>query len=138
MILPDANLDHSRVYYRVMIDGVLYTSTSYQRHTKTNDHVLCFTEGEETLIGSARKYLSMCSTSCTTCSSPCNHVVIAELFPVHPCPLITDTITGATARHILCVDQSRYTFYIAYAVIPLSMYMTAPQLMYIHMQSCNL
>ena len=106
LAFPGANLDQGTVYHRMMIDGVLYTSTNYQRHTTTNDYVLCFSKANEKHFGFARKYFSMCNTTCT-CSSPCIHIVIVDSLKVRPCRFVMDTVAGATARHIHSIDYSR-------------------------------
>ena len=112
--LPDAKLDHCIVYYRVLVNGVIYTSSCYQRHTTTNDYVLCVGNKDELSFGYARKYLSTCKTTCTSCCSPCNNIVIVDMFQVVPCDFVTDTSSGATARHIHSVASSGYVdhFYI--------------------------
>ena len=105
---PDVKLDSSIVYYRLVLNGVMYSSTSYRRQSITNDSVLYFCDGESKYIGSARKYLSVCKTDCTSCCSPCSNLIIADTFEIIPVDFIEDTISGASARQIHCInDQSR-------------------------------
>lgn len=102
-IFPSAKLEDYVVYSRVLISGVLYTSTSYKRHTATNDHTLCLKQRLQKLFGSALKYLSFCTHNCTACSIFCTHVVIVHSHSILPCVISTDTITRATAQHIHCI-----------------------------------
>lgn len=104
---PSAKLEDSIVYSRVLISGVMYTSTSYKRSTTTNDHTLCLKQERQKLFGSALKYLSFCTHSCTACSKFCTHVVIINNHPIVPSLISTDTITGATAQHIHCIGHPR-------------------------------
>ena len=109
--LPHVDLDSSIIYNRVMVNGVIYSSTSYHRQNVTNDHVFCFRDRENKCIGSARKYLSVCNINCTSCSLPCSNLVIADVLKILPAQFIVDTISGATARHIHCVDHElRYAY----------------------------
>ena len=39
---PSANLKDCIVYNRVLISGVMYTSTSYKRPITTIDHIVCW------------------------------------------------------------------------------------------------
>ncbi len=76
---PNAKLDCSAMLHKR--HGVLFSGTSYQRQSPTScDYVMCFYDGQ---IGLVTKYLSFCLTDCT-CSSPCIHVAIAEVFTSRP------------------------------------------------------
>ena len=102
--VSNANFSHSMVYDRLLKDGVLYTSTSYQRQAATCDYVMYFEDGS---VGFAMKYLSICCADCAPCQSPCNHLVIAEVLQDKSCVFTDDPVTGATAQHIHCIDDSR-------------------------------
>ena len=104
---PYANLETCSVYGRILIPGVMYTSTSYKRSTTTNDHTICLKVGEQKLFGSAVKYLSLCTYNCTKCSKYCTHVIIVKTYSVIPFLISSDTITGATAQHIHCIGHPR-------------------------------
>ena len=104
---PGANLEDCIVYGRILISGVMYTSTSYKRSTSTNDHTVCLKQGQQKLFGSALKYLSFCAYNCTKCPTFCNHVIIVNNYSVIPYLISSDTITGATAQHIHRVSHSR-------------------------------
>ena len=107
--VPNADFNRCVEYYRLLKDGVIFTSTSYQRQTATYDHVLYFSGAE---IGFAVKYFSVCCIDCLSCPSPCNHLVIAEVLHTQPCRFTSDIVSGATAQHIHRVDDSRYNTHV--------------------------
>ena len=104
---PRANLANCVLYSRVLISGIIYTSTSYKRSTTTNDHTVCLKEGQQKLFGSALKYLSFCNYNCTKCPTFCTHVIVVNTYSVSPYCISNDTITGATAQHINCINHLR-------------------------------
>ena len=104
---PCANLEDCIVYSRILISGVMHTSTSYKRSTTTNDHTVCLKQGQQKLFGSALKYLSFCTSNCAKCSTFCTHVIIVNNYSVIPYLISSDTITGATAQHIHCISHPR-------------------------------
>lgn len=102
-----AKLEECIVYNHVLISEVMYMTTSYKHPTTTNDHTVCLKQmkqKQQKSFGSALKQLSFC-TDCTFCSALCTHVVVVNIHPILPCQISTDTITGATAQHINCIDQ---------------------------------
>ena len=83
------------------------------RQTSTRDYIICFNDG---VVGFAQKYISVCCKDCTSCRLPCTHAVIAEVFEKLDCEIITDSITGATARQIQCIDESRWIVLLLYVM----------------------
>ena len=51
--------------------------------------------------------------------SPCNHAIIAQVFPNQPCDLINNSITGATAPQINCFDDTRFVHEIHAGLFPI-------------------
>ena len=80
--LARSDFNNLIVYDRVLISGIIYKTTNYQRQTKCSDHVLSFIKEGQKLIGLARKFLSVCDSSCISCSLPCKHIVIIESLPL--------------------------------------------------------
>lgn len=100
----NADFEGSVVHKRLLIHGVLFSSTLYQRQSSTScDYVMCFDDGQ---IGFVTKYMSFCLTDCS-CSSGCTHIAIAQVFLSAPHHLINDPLTGATAMHVHCFDNSQ-------------------------------
>ena len=73
---PCGNLEDCIVYSRILISGVMYTSTSYKRSTSTNDHT-CPLEARTAEVVWVRTevsqflYLQLCQMS--NILYPCNH-----------------------------------------------------------------
>ena len=105
----------SKLYHRLLISGTIYTSSAYMRSKTRKDSVLCFKRGGEKSFGNAKCYVSFCTNDCIGCTQPCKHVVIVNLYSILPINLSTDNITGATARHIHCVQPLRHV----YSLLPL-------------------
>jgi hypothetical protein len=109
-LLQEANLKKGTLYHRVMINGIVYTSTNYHQFTKAmNDHIFTIVEGNVKFVASAQKYVSVCKVDCVNCSSPCQHIMIVKVLPILEYQIITETITGTTTQHHhrICQD-SRY------------------------------
>ncbi len=70
------------VYDRVLINGIMYSTINYLRLANSSDHIFSLVAEEQTLIGSARKFVSLCDSSCVSCLQPCKHIVIVESLPL--------------------------------------------------------
>lgn len=108
-VLSEANIKQGKLYHRVLINRVLYTSSSYHRCLSATDNVFCFVEGAMKFIGCAQKYVSVCSMNCNDCSAPCHHFAIVESLQILECQIVTDTISGSTTEHHHRVSHSRYS-----------------------------
>ena len=120
-VFPYIDLSHHYVeYHRLLKEGVIFTSTSYNRQTSTRDYIIFFIDG---VVGFAQKYMyiSVCRKDCTLCRLPCTHAVIAEVFEKLDCDIITDSIRGASARQIQCIDESRWIVLLCDVRIALSL-----------------
>ena len=110
-LLRRYNINHStaKVYHRVILKAVLYTSTSYNKRSKVkNDSVMLLKQNQQSFLGIAKHYLSFCSTNCTTCTKPCKHVVIIQLYDVLPDRIGKDHLTGAIGAQIFHVHSTRF------------------------------
>lgn len=97
-----------KLYHRVIISGILYTSSAYTRSKIKNDSVLCFKKEGQKHFGRAKSYVSFCTNECLGCTEPCKHMVIVTAYGILPVNIGTDEITGATAQHVHCVQPLRY------------------------------
>ena len=69
-----ANLANSVLYSRILISGIIYTSTLYKRFTTTNDHIVRLKEGQQKLFESALKYVNFCKYNCTKFTKHFGHM----------------------------------------------------------------
>ena len=60
---------------------------------------------DDDCVGFVTKYISICLASCSSYSTPCTQLVIAEAFPVVQHNLVVDVITGAKAAHVHCFES---------------------------------
>lgn len=95
----------AKVYHRVLISGILHTTTSYLRSKVKSDCVLCFRQNGERIFGNAKHYLSYCTTSCTDCMKPCMHSVIVMCYQILPLDFRTD---GTIFRHVYRISSTRF------------------------------
>ena len=95
---PSINLSRCISYNRLLISGVLYTSTSYTLATTKCDYLISFKVGSSRAIASVEKYLSFCYESCQKCSdfSYCQHIVLAK----------HHRILHTIGHHIHCITNS--------------------------------
>ncbi len=54
---------------------------------------------------------SICSMDCQSCTSPCNHIVVAHVFSDYASDFTVDSITGATGIQAHHMNESRYLNY---------------------------
>ena len=105
-LLREYNVQQSTVklYHRVIISGIVYTTVSYMRSKVKTDCVLCFRSNGQKFFGIAKHYLSFCTTSCTECLKPCKHIVIAMPFQILPLGIIA----SSTIRQVHRVCSTRF------------------------------
>ena len=103
-LLREYNVQQStaKLYHRVMISGIVYTTVSYMRSKIKTDCVLCFRSNGQKFFGIAKHYLSCCTTNCTECLKPCKHIIIA--IPYQILPLAGNT----TIRQVHRVCSTRF------------------------------
>jgi hypothetical protein len=88
------------VYGRVLISGMLYSNSMYNRSDVTNDSIVSLSNN---VIGTVQKYVSCCEQECTSCreceGTYCKHFAIVAIHPTHKFGVV-DNITNATAPHV--------------------------------------
>ena len=102
-------IKEDKLYHRIMINGVLYTSSGHHRSLNASDNVFCFVDDGGKLVGCVLKFVSICKSDCTDCFLPCQHMAIVESPEVCESHIVTNTISGATTKHHHIVNTSRYT-----------------------------
>ena len=63
--VPDVDVSKCIVYGRVLLSGVVYTSSIYHRSEVTNDSMVRL---KSTEIGTIQKFMSCCRKDCTSCN----------------------------------------------------------------------
>ena len=111
-ICSSINQSTVKLYHRVLISGTVYTTSSYMRSKFRKDDILCLKRNDQKYFGSAKQYISFCASNCTECLKPCQHVAIVSHFIEIPTNISTDNLTGATLKHIHCVQPTRHVMYI--------------------------
>ena len=102
-LLPNADIKKAIVYNRVLISGIIYTTTAYNKSTLRNDSIVCLCEDNERIFGIAKQYVSFANED----SVSDEHVVLIYGLEILSDSIGTDVITGATARHLRCVRLLR-------------------------------
>ena len=106
-LLREYNVQEStaKLYHRVMISGIVYTTVSYMRSKVKTDCVLCFRSNGQKFFGIAKRYLSFCTANCTECLKPCKHIVIAILYQILPLGIMAG---NTTIRQVHRVCSTRF------------------------------
>jgi len=109
--LEEFNVAYSTMkhYRRVILRGTLYSSMSYRTESMVkNDSVVLIHHNGQMHLGAIKDFLSFCSTSCVTCTQPCEHVVIILPYTIHPDRIGRDDLTNATAAQIFHCSIMRF------------------------------
>ena len=61
------------LYHRAIIEGIVYTTTSYMCLKVKTDCVLCFKRSGLQFFGISKHHASFCTTDCSGCLKPCKH-----------------------------------------------------------------
>ena len=107
-ICSSFNQQTAKLYHRVLISGMVYTTSNYVRSKIRKDNILCFNRNGQKIFGSAKQYVSFCTNQCTQCLQPCQHIVLINIFAEIQTNISEDTLTGATAKQVHCVHQTRH------------------------------
>jgi len=67
------------LYHRAIIEGTVYTTTSYVRSKVKTDCVLCFKCSGSRFFGISKHCTSFCTTDCSACLKPCKHIFFTTL-----------------------------------------------------------
>ena len=92
------------MYNRVLISGIIYATTAYNRSTLRNDSVVCLYEHNVHIFGIAKRYVSFANEDSMSNNE---HVILIYGLEILSDSIGTDVITGATARHLRCVRLLR-------------------------------
>ncbi len=94
------------VHARLLVSGVLYSSSLYTRSGITDDSVVTFLFKGKLTVGVIRKFVSCCDESCNGCADAtfCSHYMVVDTYPILPFG-IEDSITNAEATHVMKIEE---------------------------------
>lgn len=76
---PNAQFNGALSYNRLLLNGIVYSSSSYKRTSCTDDSILIF---EDDSVGQATAYISCSGRNCddVSCTEKCYHIVVVNLY----------------------------------------------------------
>ena len=110
----DMEQSTAKIYHRVLISGILYTTSSYLRAKVKSDCVLSFKRNGEWTFGIVKHYLSFCNTTCADCMKPCKHCVIITPYKILPLGFRPD---GTTIEHIHRIFSTKFVAVCTFIVL---------------------